>query len=93
MLTLEQGKYILEAKELNCAKEAFTIDEQELQFDTEKFYKYVFLDMKEKTEIIINNMIDEGDKSNNPKTSKYIYDMLVTICKDISEKLGDECFN
>lgn len=81
-------KYILENTNPNEKKEAFTINMDEMQFDTNKFYEYVFSDMTEKVEIEIVNMVS----GENEKSAKRVCATIEDICKGVMDKMNSKCF-
>lgn len=88
-LSSDEFNYILENTNPNEKKAPFTIEKKEMQFDTNKFYEYVFADINQTMEIeITNGVLDENDKS-----AQRIYSTIDEICKGIINKMNEKCFN
>lgn len=90
----EQGKYTLMYSNPKARKEdAFTIDGDSMEFDTKKFYEYVFQDVKEKLDLKIINEMDEsivGDKI--WKKGGRVYNIIQEMCEQIVQKMNEQCF-
>lgn len=79
-------KFILINTNPNEKKEKFEIDKKEMQFDTNKFYQYVFSDITAKMEIEIVDKTDEGDDQ-----AKRLYKVVDEICVGVMKRLNDKC--
>lgn len=83
----EEEKYILKNKNPNDKRDAFEISKNEMQFDTNKFYQYVFSDINDKMEIEI---IDNSDISD--KAAKRVYNTISEIAGGVIERMNKKCF-
>lgn len=81
-------KFVLVNTNPNDKGEEFTIDKKEMQFDTNKFYQYVFLDIDTEMEIEI---IDKSDS--NDKLAKRLYATISEITSGVMKKLNEKCFS
>lgn len=60
---VDEEKYSLVNTNPNEKQEAFTISKKEMQFDTNKFYQYVFSDINKEMEIeIIGSIVIKQQK-------------------------------
>ena len=84
----ETEKFILVNKNPNDKGEPFTIDKKEMQFDTNKFYQYVFSDIITEMEIEIVNKADSDDK-----LAKRLYETISEISSGVMKKLNEKCFS
>lgn len=84
---VEEEKYILKNKNPNDKRDAFEISKNEMQFDTNKFYQYVFADINDKMEIEI---IDNSDISD--KAAKRVYNTISEIASGVIERMNKKCF-
>lgn len=82
-LTYEEGKFILKNTNPNEKKEPFVINEADMEFDTFKFYEYVFSDIEEGTEIEIK-VVDLVEKNN---IMKRIYATIDEICSGVIREM------
>lgn len=82
---VEAEKFILVNTNPNDKGEPFSIDKKEMQFDTNKFYQYVFSDIT--TEIEIVNKADSDDK-----LAKRLYETISEISSGVMKKLNEKCF-
>ena len=76
-------------------KEVFSIDINNLQFDTLKYYEALFSDVNEKIEIDIKYEIDHQSSNVDDKTgksAKYIFETINSLTCEICDKLNSECF-
>lgn len=80
-------EYILENTNPNEKKEPFTIDMNTMEFDTTKFYEYVFSDIDKDLDIEVVNLISESDK-----VSQRTYSTIVEICDGVIAKIKEKCF-
>lgn len=87
-LTSENDEYILKNTNPNENKDAFVIKKKKMQFDTSKFYKYVFEDIKERTEIEIKDKTEATDKM-----AKIVYRSLSEICIGIINEINEKIFD
>lgn len=84
---VDEEKYSLVNTNPNEKQEAFTISKKEMQFDTNKFYQYVFSDINKEMEIeIIDGSIDSD------KAAKRVYDTVSEIAKGVMKKVNEKCF-
>lgn len=81
-------KFILVNTNPNDKREAFTIDKKELQFDTNKFYQYIYSDITTEMEIEI---VDKSDS--NDKLAKRLYETISEISSGVMKKLNEKCFS
>ena len=58
----DETKYILENTNPNEKREPFTIEKDTMEFDTVKFYEYVFSDIDKGLDIMVDNLVPESDK-------------------------------
>lgn len=84
---VEEDKFMVVNTNPNEKKEAFEIDKREMQFDTNKFYQYVFSDVTEKMEIEIVDRSDDGDK-----LAKRLYETILEISHGVVKKMNEKCF-
>ena len=83
----DENMYILENTNPGETKTSFVIDKEVLEFDSEKFYEYVFSDIEDVMEIeIINSVVDANDRA-----AKRVYDTIHEICQGVIEKMNEEC--
>ena len=59
-----------------------------MQFDTNKFYQYVFSDITTEMEIEIVNKTDSDDK-----LAKRLYETISEISSSVMKKLNEKCFS
>ena len=89
----ENGKYILKNNNPNITTEPFQICADNMQFDTKKFYMYVFSDIKESLNIEIHNNIElEKVGQDVAKKGERVYKVIEDLCKEIASKINVECF-
>lgn len=90
----EDDKYILLDKG-NDREVVFSIDAQQLQFDTLSYYEAIFKDVSESVEISIDYIVDAtcGADENIIKSSKYIFDTVKSLTDEICMKINEECFS
>jgi len=62
ILNEEQGKYVLRDNNPNRKDSPFSIDEDDLKFDTSKFYDYVFEGIDMNSTIVIESNLSAEDK-------------------------------
>lgn len=87
------GNYILQYNNPNDTREPFEISADDMQFDTKKFYLYVFSDVKEKITIEIQNNIQQDTVGLDvAKKGERVYKVIDDLCKVITERLNAECF-
>lgn len=84
---VEAEKFILVNTNPNDKGEPFTIDKKEIQFDTNKFYKYVFSDVTTEMEIEIVDKSDSDDK-----LAKRLYETISEISSGVMKKLNEKYF-
>ena len=89
----EEGKYVLKFKNPNATEQPFEINMDDMQFDTKRFYMYMFSDVKESISIVIKNGInvDELDKD-VAKKGERVYRVIEDLCTEITNKINKECF-
>lgn len=83
-LNKDEKSYILKDTNPNRNDEPFTIDIEELKFDTAEFYDYVFYGVNEDFEIKIENCLGENDKS-----GAIVYKTIDEIAQGVLEKLKE----
>ena len=82
-----ETKYILENTNPNEKREPFTIEKDTMEFDTVKFYEYVFSDIDKGLDIMVDNLVPESDK-----VGKRTYATIVEICDGVIDKMKEKCF-
>lgn len=85
---VDDEKFILVNTNPNDKGEAFVIDKKEMQFDTNRFYHYVFSDITTEMEIEI---VDKSDS--NDKLAKRLYETISEISIGVMKKLNEKCFS
>lgn len=85
-LTYEEKKYILKNTNPNDEREAFVIYEENMQFDTNKFYEYVFADVQSRVGIEIK--CEELENGNG--ILKRVYETICEICDGVLEEYNKE---
>ena len=79
----EKGKYILKYSNPNATEEPFEISTDNMQFDTKKFYMYVFSDVKEKLNIEIQNSIQSDIVGQDiAKKGERVYKVIDDLCRE-----------
>lgn len=84
----DEEKYILKNTNPNENKEPFVIYKNTMQFETQKFYEYVFEDIEDVTEICVVNSVDVSDKEAE-RTCKTISE----ISNGVMEMMNKKCFD
>lgn len=84
---VEAEKFILVNTNPNDKWEPFTIDKKEIQFDTNKFYQYVFSDVTTEMEIEIVDKSDSDDK-----LAKRLYETISEISSGVMKKIEWKMF-
>ncbi len=79
--------YILENKNPSDKREPFTIDKDTMEFNTTKFYEYVFSDIDKELDIKVDNTVSESDK-----VGQRTYSTIVEICDGVIAKMKEKCF-
>lgn len=85
---VDDEKFILVNTNPNDKGEAFVIGKKEMQFDTNRFYHYVFSDITTEMEIEI---VDKSDS--NDKLAKRLYETISEISIGVMKKLNEKCFS
>lgn len=80
--------YILEDINPNEKREPFTIDKDTMEFNTTRFYDYVFSDIDKELDIKVNNTVSEFDK-----VGQRTYSTIVEICDGVIAKMKEKCFS
>lgn len=80
--------YILENTDPNEKRESFIIDKGTMEFNTTKFYDYVFSDIDEELDIKVDNTVPETDK-----VGQRTYSTIVEICDGVIAKMKEKCFS
>lgn len=57
------------------------------QFDTNKFYQYVFADIEAEMEIEILDTTNDQDKA-----AKRVYNIISEITSEVMKKMNEKCF-
>lgn len=65
-----------------------TIDKDTMEFNTTKFYDYVFSDIDKELDIKVNNTVSEFDK-----VGQRTYSTIVEICDGVIAKMKEKCFS
>lgn len=87
-------KYILTYSQPGKEGEPFSIDEQKMEFDTTKFYQYVFQDVHDVVEIkIVNEMKEEDMESKKYKKGLRVLSTIEDLCTEICKGINEKCFN
>lgn len=81
-------EYVLVNTNPNEKRDPFRIDKNTMQFDTTKFYEYVFEDIDEELDIKVNNLIPETDK-----LGQRTFLTIVEICDGVNDKMKEKIFN
>lgn len=82
ILNRNEDGYVLKDTNPNRKDEPFRIGVEELKFDTESFYDYVFKDVTMDYSIEIQNQLDEQDK-----IGIIIYKTIDEIAQGVLEKI------
>lgn len=88
------GNYVLQYSKPDATEPPFLIDAESMQFDTKKFYQYIFSDVKEVIEIVVDNQMNQNTL--DPaiwKKGERVYRVISDLCSEISQKINVECFN
>ena len=89
----EDGKYVLKYSNPNITDEPFEICADNMQFDTKKFYVYIFSDIKEKLDVEIQNSISlEKVGADVAKKGERVFKVIDDLCKEITNRINVECF-
>lgn len=93
LLRYIEGKFIV-TKKGDSNEECFSIDEDNLQFDTKRFYEGLFLDVNEyiEMELIDECNFIEGNDPSIQKKAKHVYNSIKDITQEICLKLNEQCF-
>ena len=83
----DEEKYMIVNMNPNEKKEAFEINKKEMQFDTNKFYQYVFADIEAEMEIEILDTTNDQDKA-----AKRVYNLISEITSEVMKKMNEKCF-
>lgn len=82
-----EKEYILENTNPNEKNSPFTIALDTMEFDTNRFYEYVFSDINKNIDINIVNQVVDPDKA-----TQRTYDVLVEICNGVIGKMNEKYF-
>lgn len=85
--TENEEKYMLINTNPNEKGDGFVIAKKDMKFDTNKFYKYVFADIKENMDIEIIDEISEDSKA-----AKIVLKTIKEITEGVNEKIKSICF-
>ncbi len=89
----EEGKYILKYSNPYTTEAPFVISADNMQFDTKKFYMYVFKDVKKKLNIEIqNNLQPDIVGLDIVKKGERVFGVIVDLCREITKRINEECF-
>ena len=89
----EEEKYILRNTNPSKTDEPFVISAKDMQFDTKKFYLYVFSDVKEQLTIEIQNNIQAEQVGREvAKKGERVYKVIDDLCKEIISRINKDCF-
>ena len=92
-LKYEQGKYVLEYSMPDNKEGKLIIDEKKMELDSAKFYKLLFENVDEKTEIVIVNKIDKDIDAPIVKKGARVSETLQSLCDEICKEINKKCFN
>lgn len=84
----DDKKFILVNTNPNDKREGFEIDKEELRFDTNKFYQYVFSDITTEMQIEIVDKSEDDDK-----LAKRVYRIITEIANGVMKKMNEKCFS
>lgn len=79
--------YILKNTNPNYVLEPFIINKNQMEFDSNLFYKYVFSDIAEEMDIQI---LDKTNDDN--KEAKRIYSIIQEVTNGVMCRINDKCF-
>ena len=85
--SVDDEKYILTSTNPNEQKEPFVISKNEMQFNTNSFYEYVFSDITVEMEVEIVDKSREDDKA-----AKRVYSIISEILNGVMKKMNEKCF-
>ena len=89
----EEGKYVLKYKNPSATEQPFEISMDDMQFDTKRFYMYMFSNVKERISIVIENGINVAELDKDvAKKGERVYKVIEDLCKEITNKINKECF-
>ena len=83
----DDEKYTIVNKNPNDKKEVFEINKKDMQFDTNKFYQYVFADIDKGMEIEFVDITNEQDKA-----AKRVYNVISEITSEVMNTINVKCF-
>ena len=84
ILNEEQGKYVLRDNNPNRKDSPFSIDEDDLKFDTSKFYDYVFEGIDMNSTIVIESKLGDNDKKGS-----IVYKTIDEIAQGVMAKIKE----
>lgn len=88
------GKYTLIYSQPGKEKNSFVVDEQKMEFDTMKFYQYVFNDVNDVIDIkIVNEMNKEDIDEKKYKKGIRVLSTIEELCTEICKGINEKCFN
>lgn len=86
-------KYTLTYSQPGKEGDPFAIDEEKMEFDTTKFYQYVFQDVNDVINIKIDNEMNDDDIDRKQyKKGMRVLNTIEDLCKEICEGINEECF-
>lgn len=85
----EEEKYVLKDTNPNDKRVPFSIDCSSLEFNCQNFYDYVFSDITEKFEIVVNKSIKEDNiPEMYRKQADRVYQHINQICTEVIEEMN-----
>lgn len=88
------GEYLLVYSQPGKEGEPFSIDATLMEFNTIKFYEYVFQDMTERIDIkIVNQMNQDEMDSSAYKKGLRVLQTIEDLCEKISQGINEKCFS
>lgn len=88
---IENNNYILKNTNPNEKKLPFIIERESLEFNSGKFYNYVFQDISEQMDIEVVNLVEENSLTKTEyKDAKRIYDSIEQICREVMEQMNNK---
>lgn len=87
------GEFLLTYSQPGKEGTSFSIKEETMEFNTTKFYEYVFQDVYSIVEIKVNNeMVQDKIDVHTYKKGLRVYQTIVDLCAEISKGINEKCF-
>ena len=84
-----EDKYILKNTNPSEKREPFEIEMATMEFNSEKFYEYVFSDITEKFEIVVNHLIEKKNQEDSEgKEARRMFEIINQICTGVMEEMN-----